>query len=312
MIYTKKIQDAIRFSIKTHEVDQKQKRKGKDIPYITHPLTVGLILSRAGASENVVVAGILHDTIEDSIQEKKVTKEMLTEKFGVKVAELVLSVTEQNKELTWDERKTEALKHIGTFSHESLLLKSADVIANVSELASDHERDGNKVFERFNAPKEKILKANTNVIEAILRKWDGSPLSEDLKEILHNIKEMELDTELKTLTLTGEEFLLIGGIVEPFFKNIPAAKSPQFAIIMGGIGSGKTTLRREKFSDGYVNFDFGEINKAMENSIGEKHPRLMDYSLFACDLVFKECILEKKNIVIEIICVLQLCMVALI
>jgi len=87
MIYTQKIQDAIYFSVKTHEVYQKQKRKGKDIPYITHPLVVGLILAKAGASEDVMVAGILHDTIEDSIDEKKVDKEMLSERFGDAVAE---------------------------------------------------------------------------------------------------------------------------------------------------------------------------------------------------------------------------------
>jgi len=41
-----KIQKAIKFAVKTHEVYQKQARKGKDVSYITHPLTVGLILSQ--------------------------------------------------------------------------------------------------------------------------------------------------------------------------------------------------------------------------------------------------------------------------
>jgi (p)ppGpp synthase/HD superfamily hydrolase len=63
MIFTPKSKKAIRFATKTHEIYQKQKRKGKDIPYITHPLAVGLILARANASEDVVVAGIVHDTI---------------------------------------------------------------------------------------------------------------------------------------------------------------------------------------------------------------------------------------------------------
>src|SRR5258708_4719539 len=75
--YSPRVQKAVRFATKTHEVYQKQKRKGKDIPYITHPLTVGLILARAGASEDVVIAGILHDTIEDSPPAKKVTREMI-------------------------------------------------------------------------------------------------------------------------------------------------------------------------------------------------------------------------------------------
>ena len=43
MVYTDLIREAVSFAIKTHEIDQKQLRKGKDIPYITHPLTVGII-----------------------------------------------------------------------------------------------------------------------------------------------------------------------------------------------------------------------------------------------------------------------------
>ncbi|MBV6479591.1 MAG: hypothetical protein HGGPFJEG_02377 [Ignavibacteria bacterium] len=82
MYYSDKISSAIKFAIETHDIDQKQKRKGKDIAYITHPLTVGIILSRAGADEDTISAGILHDTIEDSIAEKKVTRDIL-EKRGV-------------------------------------------------------------------------------------------------------------------------------------------------------------------------------------------------------------------------------------
>jgi hypothetical protein len=188
MLYSNKISKAIRFSIKTHEVYQKQKRKGKDIPYITHPLTVGLILSRAGADEDVVVAGILHDTIEDSVSGKKVTKEMLEARFGNKVAELVANVSETNKELSWEERKNEALEHIKSFSHEALLVKSADIISNNSELIDDYEHDGEVVFERFNAPKEKILHHSLLAINAILERWSENPLNEDLKSVARGVQ----------------------------------------------------------------------------------------------------------------------------
>jgi (p)ppGpp synthase/HD superfamily hydrolase len=183
MIYTLQIQRAIRFSTKTHEVYQKQKRKGKDIPYITHPLTVGLILARAGASEDVVIAGILHDTIEDSTPEKKVSREMLVERFGANVAALVESVTETRKDLPWEERKSEALDHIQRFSNDSLLVKSADIIANASELLEDYKQDGEEVFERFNTPKDKILRHYKRVMAAILKNWPDSPLTPDLAEI---------------------------------------------------------------------------------------------------------------------------------
>ncbi len=190
MIYTKKIKDAVKFSIKTHEVYQKQKRKGKDIPYITHPLTVGLILARAGASEDVIAAGILHDTIEDSTPEKKVTHSMLLERFGQEVADLVLSVTETDKELSWEERKAEALEHIKSFSNDSLLLKSADIISNMSEIIDDYHKDGEGTFKRFNAPKERFLEQSIRTIKAICDKWPGNPLAVDLVAIKEQLEDI--------------------------------------------------------------------------------------------------------------------------
>lgn len=190
MIYTSNIKKAVRFSVKTHEVYQHQKRKGKDIPYITHPLTVGIILSQAGASEEVVIAGILHDAIEDSVAEKKVTEEMLAGRFGKEVASLVASVSETDKSLSWEERKKEALAHIGTFSRGSLLVKSADILSNASELVEDVEREGEEVFSRFKAPKEKILKHYSEAITAIIGKWEESPLAEDLKSLATELQKI--------------------------------------------------------------------------------------------------------------------------
>ena len=198
MKYLPTIQKAIRFSIKTHEVYQKQKRKCKDVAYITHPLTVGIILSRAGASEDVIVAGILHDTIEDSPEEKKVNPEMLEERFGKKVAEGVLSVTETDKNLSWEERKREALEHIREFSHDSLLIKSADIIANVSELVDDYARHGEKVFESFNAPKEKMLRNQMETIRIISERWAENPLLGDLSFLIGKLEEMK-ESEAKKI-----------------------------------------------------------------------------------------------------------------
>lgn len=199
MIYTNKIQKAIKFSIKTHEVYQKQKRKGKDIPYIIHPLTVGLILAKIKSNEDLIIAGILHDTIEDSVPEKKVSKEMLTERFGIKIANLVESVTEKNKELSWEERKKEALLHIKKFSQESLLIKSADTISNASELIDDYNKNGEETFSRFNAPKERVLNNYLKLIDAIIKCWTNNPLVDDLIFInnqLEKINKSEMEMEI--------------------------------------------------------------------------------------------------------------------
>src|SRR3989338_5588210 len=183
MIYTKKLKEAITFSIKTHEVYQKQKRKGKDIPYITHPLTVGLILAHAGASEDVIIAGILHDTVEDSSPEKSVSKEMIAERFGESVAALVMSVTEEAQSRPWEVRKNDALEHIAHFSHGSLLVKSADTIWNVSEIMDDHRKDGDDMFARFHSSKERTVANYLEVTKRLLLRWPESPLAKDLRHI---------------------------------------------------------------------------------------------------------------------------------
>lgn len=190
MKYTQKIQRAIKFSVKTHEVYQKQKRKGKDVAYITHPLTVGLILSLVGADEDVIVAGILHDTIEDSAEHKKVDREMIAERFGEHVAELVMSVTEENPRSPWVERKQLAREHIAEFSHDSLLVKSADILANTAEIVNYHARYGDEVFEWFSASKEQSISHYLMSIQAILNRWTENPLAEDLREVADNLKKL--------------------------------------------------------------------------------------------------------------------------
>jgi (p)ppGpp synthase/HD superfamily hydrolase len=146
-------------------------------------LTVGVILAKVGADDDVVAAGILHDTIEDSIEEKKVTAEMIADRFGEKVSRLVLSVTEKEKTFSWDERKKDALEKIATFSHDSLLVKSADIISNVSELLDDHARYGDEVFDRFKATKEKTIDHQLKSIKAIVSRWPENPLAEDLEKL---------------------------------------------------------------------------------------------------------------------------------
>jgi (p)ppGpp synthase/HD superfamily hydrolase len=190
MVMTLKVHQAIRFAIKTHEIYQQQKRKGKVVSYITHPLTVGIILAKAGASDDVIAAGILHDTIEDSPKEKPVSQGMLEGRFGKTVAKIVADVSEKDKSLSWAERKLETLNHIKKFSHSSLLVKSADIISNVEELLDDYAKEGDKTFVRFNASKEKSLENYFKIIKAIIAKWPQTPLISDLRFLLKKLKQL--------------------------------------------------------------------------------------------------------------------------
>ena len=177
MIYSARINDAIQFAIKTHAG---QTRKGKDIPYITHPLTVALILTRAGAEEDVIIAGILHDTVEDSAG--AVALADIEKQFGETVANLVRHVTEEDKSLPWEERKRIALSHIYEMPYGALLLKSADVLANLSDLLADLEAEGKSVWERFNAPKDKKIEQQQKLVEAFDTVWPENPLLGEIKQ----------------------------------------------------------------------------------------------------------------------------------
>ena len=174
MIYTPKMQKAIAKAIQAH---QGQTRKGKSVPYITHPLSVGFILAKAGALEDVVIAGILHDTIEDS----DLTKTDIEKEFGEKVARIVNNVTEQDKSLPWVERKQQALEHIREMDNDSLFVKSADVLHNLTDQINDYKEVGDEMFNRFNAPKEAQLERIKKLVSSLGDAWPSNPLLPDIK-----------------------------------------------------------------------------------------------------------------------------------
>ena len=181
MIFSDLVKDAINFAIQVHEIDRKQRRKGKDVPYIVHPLTVGLILAQVTDDEETIAAGVLHDTIEDSIVGKKVTREQLVTAFGPTVAYLVYSVTEKDKSLSWDERKQKMLEELDECADKRVfLIKSADLISNLNDLLEDYAREGEGAFSRFNTGKEKYIANQRRVIEKLLKKWPKSPLAIEL------------------------------------------------------------------------------------------------------------------------------------
>lgn len=188
MIYGERLQRAINQAIQTHAIDEVQVRKGKGTPYISHPLTVALILSRATDDEDLVIAGVLHDTLEDSPPHARVTRERLERDFGERVAALVDSVTEQDKSQDWVTRKRVALEHIGHMGSDEVLLKSADVLANTRELLGDFSRRGADIFDAFNANADSLLGNAISVIEALLARYPESPLGADLSAALHDLR----------------------------------------------------------------------------------------------------------------------------
>jgi guanosine-3',5'-bis(diphosphate) 3'-pyrophosphohydrolase len=131
-----KLLEAINFAAKKHSI---QKRKGADEqPYINHPLEVLNLLLNVGKIEdyNVLIAAILHDTIEDT----ETTEEEITELFGANVCEMVLEVTD-DKSLPKAERKQLQIEHAPHLSDGAKYIKLADKISNIRDV-SENPPDG--------------------------------------------------------------------------------------------------------------------------------------------------------------------------
>ncbi len=132
-------------------------RKRTKIPYIVHPMDVAAILMKNNASEEMIVAGLLHDVIE----EEGIKIQELERRFGQKVAQLVNFATEPRElrkgdsRKTWEARKQHTINQIETATQEEKLLSCADKLANIRDMINNHKQLGNKLWEKFNAPFEK-------------------------------------------------------------------------------------------------------------------------------------------------------------
>ncbi len=135
------IEEAIEVAAEAH---QGQYRKGTDTPYITHPYAVGLILMEAGCTEAVIIAGILHDTVEDT----DLTLEFIRERFGEDIANIVDGCSE-NKALRWRARKTERIEALKTASPEICTVTCADKLHNLRTIISEYDLIGDAVWDRF-------------------------------------------------------------------------------------------------------------------------------------------------------------------
>lgn len=153
------IHEAIIFAALKH---QNQKRKGTEIPYIVHPMEVMQLLCSEKLSEEIIIAGILHDTIEDT----DTTPKEIEQKFGKAVLDIVLTESE-DKSKTWRERKQHTIACLKNDSMATKLVCCADKFSNVKSMYADLQTIGEKLWERFNAPKEELKWYYESIVNAL-------------------------------------------------------------------------------------------------------------------------------------------------
>ena len=154
-----RIEEAIEVAAEAH---QGQYRKGTRTPYITHPYAVGLILMEAGCPESMIIAGILHDTVEDT----DLTLAFIQERFGEDIARIVDGCSE-NKALRWRARKTERIEALKNASPEVCTVTCADKLHNLRTIISEYDVIGAAIWERFHGEVEDQAWYYRSVLDAI-------------------------------------------------------------------------------------------------------------------------------------------------
>jgi len=205
-------------------------RKGTMRPYIIHPVAVARILDEHGFGEDLVVAGLLHDTVEDAkyesesfqrdmcvlagdgrmpcpaglVEFRSAYLKFVEEDFGRNVVRLVLGVTESKNDgglaLDWLERKKEQLVHLAGASEDQAALKAADALHNIECTLEDLRQLGLTVLDRFRGGALTVWHYSAVAHLVAQRMPQGHPLASQVQDAAE-----QLSLTVRTLRPAGPE-----------------------------------------------------------------------------------------------------------
>jgi GTP pyrophosphokinase len=184
---TDKIASALALAVEAHNG---QKRKGTCIPYVAHPLAVASISLEHGADEELAMAALLHDAVEDGGASYA---GRIRDQFGDRVAEIVAGCTDgvpdaSGQKPPWQQRKQAYLDHLRLASDDVLLVSSADKLHNARAIVEDLLSIGQKVFDRFSASKEQTLWYYESLAQIF--ELRGTPVARALRGAVNEMKRL--------------------------------------------------------------------------------------------------------------------------
>ena len=134
-----------------------QARKASTIPYIAHLMGVTSLVLEAGGDEDMAIAALLHDVVEDCGGVPMLNE--VRRRFGKRVAHIVEGCTDSDTDPKppWRERKETYLQHLKTADAETRLVSAADKLNNIRSILTDYRKIGESVWARFNGGREGTL-----------------------------------------------------------------------------------------------------------------------------------------------------------
>jgi len=151
---TRRFERALLFATRKHAG---QTRKGTPTPYISHLMSVAGLVLEAGGDEDLAIAALLHDVVEDC-GGKPMLKEA-RRRFGKRVAHVVEGCTDTDltPKPPWRQRKEDYLKHLRTANADVRLVSAADKLHNARTILTDYREGGEAVWERFQGKRDGTL-----------------------------------------------------------------------------------------------------------------------------------------------------------
>ena len=194
-MYSYRVEQAIRAAAVLHK---NQLRKGSmPFPYITHLVATAFTLLDYTKDEDVIIAALLHDTLEDT----DYTIDELQEDFGGKVREIVEAVTEPKStpenRVSFKDRKRIYAEQLKKGPIEAVLVAAADKIHNFRTLVEDYSDAHDRFMQDFGKNFDERLEAYQSIANVINNRLDGRILAEfnhvfeEYKLFLQNVKATE-------------------------------------------------------------------------------------------------------------------------
>ena len=167
------------------ELHAGQSRDADGAPFILHPREVAGLLYRAGASDDVIAAGVLHDVIEKTPARAR----DLRRRFGGPITTLVLAVSEDERVASYEARKAALRTKVAGAGAEALMIFAADKISKARELRLGHDPFPTPLG---NTPRERPTRSQKlmhyrRCLTLLQEHLPGSPLVGQLDEELESL-----------------------------------------------------------------------------------------------------------------------------
>lgn len=182
---------AFEYAAKIHA---NQVRKETGIPYVSHLIAVaGLVLENGGGEEEAIAA-LLHDAAEDCGGRKRL--EQIERRFGPKVARIVDGCTDtyEDPKPPWKPRKEKYLRRLPGEPRSVRLVSTADKLHNARCMLADYRAIGEKLWKRFNAPREELLWYHRAVTD-VLKKAGSNPLVDELDRVVGELERLASEAQ---------------------------------------------------------------------------------------------------------------------